>query len=266
MDLFFTWWKGPEGWEGYWEYNQASFGPAEVRLWQEGYDRILAQALDHPELDLAQVRLIGPDREKQLAEGPVVAYPLERSLSAHLRDSYRRNADQVALVYRGQNTSYRQFEAGVAKVADHLYRTFGSQGRVVILLERSPQMLYAVHGVAQSGNAYVPIGVDWPASRVADILADIGPCAVLTQASLTGVLAGAPCPVLLVDDLLAGPAVPLPAVEPDPMDALYILYTSGTTGRPKGAELPHNGIVNRLLWMQDAYQLKPGERALLKTP
>src|SRR6185503_2284459 len=58
-----------------------------------------------------------------------------------------------------------------------------------------------------------------------------------------------------------------PEIEPlSPDNLAYIIYTSGSTGQPKGAMNTHRGIVNRLLWMQDAYQLTPTDRVLQKTP
>ena len=62
---------------------------------------------------------------------------------------------------------------------------------------------------------------------------------------------------------MADPA-PLPEIEPE--NLAYILFTSGSTGRPKGVGVPHEGLANRLAWMQNAYQLEKGEGVLQKTP
>ena len=58
--------------------------------------------------------------------------------------------------------------------------------------------------------------------------------------------------------------MPLPVVEPT--DIAYVIYTSGSTGQPKGVAVPHRGLLNRLLWMQEEYRLEPAERVLQKTP
>jgi amino acid adenylation domain-containing protein len=268
MDLFFTWWREGGDWLGNWEYNDASFGAAEVERWRDCFGRLLAAALDDMDSSVHGVPLVDPPEAAALAgEGPAVPYPLERTMADLLRESYAAHAAGTALVHRGEATTYADFASGVARVAGSVHRRSGAGGRVVVLLDRSPQMLYAIHGIVHSGNAYVPLGIDWPQSRIDDTLDDLEPAMALTSAAYADRFAKARCPVAIVDELLgAGGEAAFPEAAISPQDSLYILYTSGTTGRPKGAELPHAGIVNRLLWMQDAYRLEPGERCLLKTP
>ncbi|HEY2062631.1 MAG TPA: amino acid adenylation domain-containing protein [Amycolatopsis sp.] len=99
------------------------------------------------------------------------------------------------------------------------------------------------------GAAYLPVDPDYPAARREFMLSDASPAVVLD----------APVDVSAYDDSN-------PDVRVDPSAPAYVIYTSGSTGRPKGVVVPHGGIVNRLLWMQDEYRLTADDRVLQKTP
>ena len=284
MDLYFGWWKDGDVVRGYWEYNDASFGPDEVLLWQSAYERLLEAVVRSPDKPVAEVSLIDVEHERNLSgSSRHVAFPLEKSMADHLRSAYACYADNTAIVYRGEATSYRDFSHGVARVAHRLVARAGAGGRIVVLLERSANMLHALHGIVLSGNAYVPMGLDWPDERVADILSDVEPAFVLTDASNRHRFEACEYPVVTIEELLAetevagnevvenrvtqdGAAADFPDVKPDPEDPIYIMYTSGTTGRPKGVVLPHRGIVNHVYSMQERYRLQEGERSLFKIP
>lgn len=267
MDLFFTWWEDDDGWAGYWEYNDATFSPDDVLLWQTAFSNILDAAINEPDRTLASIRLIELQRELALAGADrTVSYPIEGGMVALLRDAYRKHLSETAIVYRNYSESYGAFADKVAKVASRLSSLGGTGQRVIVLHERSPELLYALHGIVNSGNVYVPLGIDWPQARIDDILEDIRPSAVLTQETYQARFVNAGCPILITSNIVSGTPAGFPEAHIVPTDSMYILYTSGTTGRPKGAELPHGGIANRLLWMQDEYRLKPGDRCLLKTP
>jgi len=269
MDLFITWWKRGDSWEGYWEYNTGSFGEDEILRWQDYYARILAVALDDPAAAIGRIELLDGHAARALTgEGSSVDYPLKRSMADLLRESFAAHPAETALVYEGVSVSYAEMEEKVEAVASFICGSAGSGGRVAVILRRSPEMLYALHGIVRSGNAYVPIGIDWPDERVLDILGDIRPVLVLGGEEHRQRIASSGVALHTIEEILSDPArgAGPAAISIDPVDPMYIMYTSGTTGRPKGAVLPHRGIVNRLFWMQDAYRLAPGERVLLKTP
>jgi len=265
MDLFITWWKRGDSWEGYWEYNTGSFGEDEILRWQDYYARILAVALDDPAAAIGRIELLDGHAARALTgEGSSVDYPLKRSMADLLRESFAAHPAETALVYEGVSVSYAEMEEKVEAVASFICGSAGSGGRVAVILRRSPEMLYALHGIVRSGNAYVPIGIDWPDERVLDILGDIRPVLVLGGEEHRQRIASSGVALHTIEEILSDPArgAGPAAISIDPVDPMYIMYTSGTTGRPKGAVLPHRGIVNRLFWMQDAYRLAPGERAV----
>ncbi|WP_394363513.1 AMP-binding protein, partial [Amycolatopsis sp. SB7-3] len=98
---------------------------------------------------------------------------------------------------------------------------------------RSIDLVVALYAVHKAGAAYLPLDTDYPADRIAFMLEDAAPTVVLDE-----------LPVL---DGYSGESLRRAV---DPASPAYVIYTSGSTGRPKGVVVPHEGIVNRLLWMQ----------------
>src|SRR5262249_55253963 len=156
--------------------------------------------------------------------------------------------------------TYAEFDARVNRLAHYLVECgIGPESRVALALPRSFDLLVAMYAVIKAGAAYVPVDPDHPADRVAYVLSDTRPALVLTTGAIANRLPG---PLLVLDDPevreeVTGFPDTAPARVVSPGNAAYVIYTSGSTGRPKGVVIPHAGIVNRLLWMQDAYGLGP---------
>ena len=132
----------------------------------------------------------------------------------------------------------------------------------------------AVYGVLGTGAYYVPVDPDYPDSRRRSMFEDARPTAVVTETALRGVAtpdAWAPaCRVVCVDalDLLKKtPSGEKTAAGswwgPKPEDPVYVLFTSGTTGRPKGVVVPHLTLARRVAWFDRRYgrRLRGGDRA-----
>src|SRR6266511_2173015 len=144
--------------------------------------------------------------------------------------------------------------------------TVGPGGLVAVCAERSLELVVGLLGVLKSGAAYTPLDPEYPAERLAFMMADAGAAVLLTQRHLDP--PGGAAQVLPLDDLQtwAGqPETPLPP-RASADDVAYMIYTSGSTGRPKGVPNTHRGIVNRLDWMQRTFALGADDVVLQKTP
>ncbi|MXV13594.1 non-ribosomal peptide synthetase, partial [Xanthomonas sp. LMG 8992] len=144
-----------------------------------------------------------------------------------------------------------------------------------LCVQRSFAMVVGLLAILKAGGAYVPLDPDYPAARLQQILDDADPALLLVDA------AGR---VALGDEALPGRRVldldqPHPAwhqqphTDPDPhalglhaRHLAYVIYTSGSTGTPKGAQNEHRALVNRLVWMQQAYRLDARDVVVQKTP
>ena len=145
----------------------------------------------------------------------------------------------------------------------------GPDTLVGICVERSLEMVVGLLGILKAGGAYVPLDPEYPKERLAFMLEDAAVPVLLTQAHLTASLPTHQARIVRLDadwPLIAKESVSHVASSVKAEHLAYMIYTSGSTGRPKGAMNTHVAIVNRLLWMQDAYRLTPSDRVLQKTP
>ncbi|MFF2142320.1 amino acid adenylation domain-containing protein [Kitasatospora sp. NPDC058190] len=202
------------------------------------------------------------------AEGPVRDYDLDRPLHAWIEEQAARTPDAIAAEVDGASLTYRQLIDRARALAHHLRQRGVRTGDVVgVHEERSLDLVVALLGVLLAGAAYTPLDPDQPLARLALQIEDAEVRLVLTRADLAQRLSGSCLETLALDQVLTQlPAAGPLGVTAGPADPAYVIFTSGSTGRPKGVAVPHRGVVNRLLWMQDEYRLGADDKVLQKTP
>ena len=231
------------------------------------------------------------------ARGPADGYDPDATLVSLLAAQAARTPDAVAVAFEGATLTYAALDARAGALARALAAAGVGRGAVVaVALERSLALPVALLAALKAGAAYLPLDAGYPAGRLAAVLADAAPAAVIVpggiperglsdgapERGLAAALAGYGGAVVAVDaggcvlsDAVSDaaphkerggtpPEVPLPEVGPG--DAAYVIYTSGSTGRPKGVVVEHGAVCNRLAWHQEAFRLAPGEGVLQKTP
>ncbi|WP_020722883.1 non-ribosomal peptide synthetase [Actinomadura atramentaria] len=154
--------------------------------------------------------------------------------------------DAPAVTFEDATLTYAQVEERSNRLAHLLAdKGVGRGSFVALALPRSADLVVAILGVLKSGAAYVPVDPDYPADRIAYMLADSAPVLALTTADAADALPG-DVPRLLLDERpeAGHPATPLPG--PVPGDPAYVIYTSGSTGRPKGVVVPHANVIRLL--------------------
>ncbi|CAK6498432.1 amino acid adenylation domain-containing protein [Serratia marcescens] len=232
----------------------------------------LAQALEQaPETPVCSLAVV-PEAERELLlhgwNRTERDYPLDQTLAALFEQQVRRTPDATALVSGAESLSYAQLNARANRLAHALIaRGVGPDSRVAVCAERGLNMVTALFGILKAGGAYVPLDPAYPGERLQYILQDADPVLLLADAAGRAAL-GEP----------ATPQMALEAALPDTLSAenperraqashlAYVIYTSGSTGKPKGAMNEHRGVVNRLVWMQEAYGLTAADTVLQKTP
>jgi amino acid adenylation domain-containing protein/non-ribosomal peptide synthase protein (TIGR01720 family) len=188
-----------------------------------------------------------------------------------LREQAARTPGALAVICSGSSLTYRELDSRALRLASRLRELgVGPESLVALCAERSLELMVALSGILYAGGAYLPLDPGYPVDRLTFMLESSGAAALLVQPHLAAALPPFAGPVLeltgeaglLPSDLRAADL--LPTLLPE--NLAYVIYTSGSTGRPKGVMNTHRGIVNRLLWMQQAYGLEAGERVLQKTP
>ncbi|MBA6045124.1 non-ribosomal peptide synthetase [Pseudomonas lactis] len=231
----------------------------------------LVEALEQaPHQALNRLPVLGLQERQQLLvqfNATEVNYNLDQTLHGLFEAQVVRTPQAVAVKAGEHTLSYQQLNERANRLAHHL-RDGGVRpdARVGICVERGLDMVIGLFAILKAGGAYVPLDPAYPPERIANMLHDSAPVVVLAQ-SATRTLLGD----VAVVDLDHSTWQHQPAINPQVPDliaqnAAYVIYTSGSTGQPKGVINEHAGVVNRLLWMQDAYSLKAHDAVLQKTP
>lgn len=193
-----------------------------------------------------------------------------RSLHSLVEAQAIRTPEEVALVFENQNVCYRELNERSNQLAHYLRKQgIGPNVFVGVCMERSIEMVLALLAILKAGGAYIPLDPEYPTERLAMMIEDSQTPVVLSQQKLLERLATRGTHVFSLDTdwkTLATENASSPNIAVHPNDAAYAIYTSGSTGKPKGVVNVHQGIVNRLLWMQDAYRMTSDDRVLQKTP
>jgi len=223
---------------------------------------------------------------RQLLQGPQVPLPwpsVPHMLAAACKGYAARPALEDSA---GRTLTYEQVAQQAAALALALQQA-GVQAHqnVAVLLSRSVRWPVAMLGVMGAGAVYVPIEVTWPTGRIAQILQDVGPAAIVLepeheplvpksaapkqatpkQATPKQAAPEPPAPKLDITRLPASPATPpatWPLVPLQPHHPAFMVYTSGSTGKPKGVVLHHGTLVNLAHWQRTAGGIGHGNKLL----
>ncbi|MFJ6135258.1 amino acid adenylation domain-containing protein [Kitasatospora sp. NPDC092286] len=222
---------------------------------------LLRQTADRPDTPIGDLRLLTGAEREQLAgfNDTRRHYPRDAPVFPLFAAQAAAHPDRIAVSHADESLTYRQLEERAADLAARLHRRgVGRHSRVAFLLERSPRLVVAALAILRLGAAYVPLDPDVPAARRDFLLADSGAALLLTEdAAVTADIA-----VLDLSQPHDAPReTPPPAVAASPSDAAYVMYTSGTTGRPKGVLVNQRAVV-RLVLGTDYVDLSPETRIL----
>ncbi|MGC0015498.1 amino acid adenylation domain-containing protein, partial [Ralstonia pseudosolanacearum] len=171
-----------------------------------------------------------------------------------------------AVEHEGRQVSYAELNAQANRVAHALIGLgVGPDARVGLCAERSVELVVGLLGILKAGGGYVPLDPSYPQDRLAYMLEDSAPVAVLAQSNTREQLGALSVPVLDLDG-------PLEEAEHDPQvtglephHLAYVIYTSGSTGRPKGVVVEHRNTVNFLAWAARAFPPASLARTLFST-
>ncbi len=219
---------------------------------------ILDAVLEDRTRPLSGIDLVSPDEHRQhVVAFNETARPLPGgTVVQRFEAQVARDPDATAVICGDRRLRYGELNARSNRLARRLVGQGVQTGTPVgICLRRSPEMLVAIWGVLKAGGCYVPLDPDYPAERLAFLVADSGVPIVLSEPALTARIPAGPT-VLHVADAPAGgdgTAAVNPAAAAGPDDLAYVIYTSGSTGSPKGAMVPHRGLLNYALWAIDTY-------------
>ncbi|MER6332478.1 amino acid adenylation domain-containing protein [Streptomyces sp. NPDC001034] len=273
------------------EYRTDLFDQAGAAALADRLTRLLTAVAADPDRRIGRVALLSDDERRLILDKwNDTRHELEPStLAASVAEQIARTPEATAVVFEGEEVTFGGLDALVDGLAGRLAaHGVGRGDTVAVAVPRSVELVVALCAVHRTGAAYVPLDPDYPADRLAFMLRDARPTAVVATPAEAERLSvpegvalvfpgvgegarerdGAEAPVP-VERGAAGAPVPVERAAtavPTPTDPAYVIYTSGSTGRPKGVVVPHGAVTNRLRWGQDQYLLTAEDRVLHKTP
>ena len=255
-----------DGLAGTLDYSTDLFDAATMERLSGQYEVMIESATLGPQQRLGLLRaftdqeldqiLVSPE---PLASGdPGALLPLPKQVEGRALEA----PDAPAVVFRERVTTHGQLNGAANHLALRLREEGVGRGAFVpVLMERGPALVAALLAVMKTGAAFVPLDPRWPRRRLEQALLKLGCPVVLTARGM----APPPSRVSALEVDLSETSPNGPRVRVQPEDPIYAFFTSGSTGEPKAAVVPHRGIANRLRWMDEELGTASAAAALQTT-
>uniref|UniRef100_UPI003878298D amino acid adenylation domain-containing protein n=1 Tax=Pseudomonas viciae TaxID=2505979 RepID=UPI003878298D len=237
------------------EYATALFDETTVQRYLGYFERLLRAMVAGDQSLIERVALLDEaEREHLLVDlnATQAAYPRGQTIHQLFEAQVAARPDAIAVLFEGERLSYAELNRQANQLAHHLIGLgIRPDDRVAICVERGAEMLVGLLAILKAGAGYVPLDPAYPAERLAYMLADSAPVALLTQGGLQGRLPALTVPVVLLDHAERVRSGICVGRDDNPLVAslgvrhlAYVIYTSGSTGNPKGVMIEHRGLVN----------------------
>lgn len=260
-DIYLSFQDTDDGLKGWWTYNTDLFDAETIAYYSRCLLTLLLDCVANPDKPVGRLLLEEPDASNAAFEPA----PPFRSPAQLFVERAAATPDAPALFDEGRTVSYAELAQRAAVFAAAMHARGVRRGDIVaVVLHRSVEQVAAILATVLCGAAYLPIDPELPAARVAFQLEDAQPALTVTSVVLSKALSLDAA--LTVETLVDAPPATLPALpQVTPDDLLYVLYTSGSTGQPKGVRGTLGATFNRLQWMWTAYPHADGDVCCIKT-
>ncbi|HEX6641115.1 MAG TPA: amino acid adenylation domain-containing protein, partial [Thermoanaerobaculia bacterium] len=240
--------SGGNGIDAALEYSSDLFDRETVESMAARFVRLLEAAVAQPEVPLARLDILTAAERALPASSVTPQPPLLLELFA---SQVRRTPDATAIIATGRTLTFAELNARANAVAHELLaRSIGAESLVAVCLPRSIDLVVALLGILKAGAAYLPIDPEHPQARIDEILADAQPSLVLDRATF---------------DAIDTHATHDPQITLHADQRAYVLYTSGSSGKPKGVVIAHRELSHYLAWARERYETGAGSGAPINT-
>ncbi|KAK1184567.1 amino acid adenylation domain-containing protein, partial [Streptomyces sp. NBS 14/10] len=261
----------PNGLTGQLDYRTDLFHPATVEALATRLQRVLETVVADPDIPIDRVGILDEAERRQILSGwNDTAHRMPDAVLPELFEAQvARTPDAVAVVFQGLELTYEELNARANRLARYLIRLGVEPGHAVaVWMERSADLIAVLLAVLKTGGYYVPLHEGYPMERLRSVMHDCRADVLLTDRPTQAAAFAADARLVEVTDTLLTTAdadESNPALNGrHPLQLAYVMYTSGSTGEPKGVAVPHRGVVELALdrsWADTAHQ-----RVLMHAP
>jgi amino acid adenylation domain-containing protein len=247
-----------EGLRAVCEYNTDLFDATTIERMMGHYQTLLEGIVANPDQRVSLLPLLTEaERHQMLVEwnDTQVDYPEELCIHQLFEAQVERTPDAVAVVFEDQQLTYRELNTRANQLAHYLKeRGVGPEVLVGICVERSLEMVVGLLGILKGGGAYVPLDPTYPEERLAYMLEDAQVSVLLTQEWLPKRFPHRTVEVVYLNtgwEAISQESTGNPICKVTTDSLAYVMYTSGSTGQPKGVMIEHKSLINYLYWVNE---------------
>ncbi|MBN2167152.1 MAG: amino acid adenylation domain-containing protein [Marinilabiliaceae bacterium] len=269
LDLFITLWHNGDNYSGYFEYATDLFQKNTIERYRDCFCKVVEQFTGDV-IKLKSISILPFSDLVQLQKWNDTEAVIDTDICLHNRfeQSVQKYGDQIAISDNYRDYTYNDINHNANKLAHFLIdKGVVTEDIIGICFERSVEMVIAIFAIHKAGGAYLPLDPNNPTERLQMIVDDAKPKFILTLKSDSGHLIGYEN-VINIDGFIDSP-LSNNYSNPDliiPSNSLaYVMYTSGSTGIPKGVLIEHRSVINKLEWMQFQYPIGASDTLILKT-
>jgi len=236
-----------------WSYNSDLFKTETITSMMDEFAYLLTQVADDPNGTIRELCLTDSTATKSIVAGEQLDYDASSNFINLIAASAVENAEKIAVIFKNQRISYRQLEDRTNQFAHYLLSLGVKKGEVIgVAMDRSIDMLLALIGITKSGAIYLPLDPEYPSDRIEFMLLDSQAQYLISESHHKNRWESSISTIAfdgIQMNLDTQPTSPLPiSITGD--DLVYLLYTSGSSGKPKGVQIKHSNLLNFLLSMQ----------------
>lgn len=254
------------------EYSTDLFYEATIQRLASHFIEVITHVIMDPQISIGQINFLTEVERYQLLfqwNDTTVNFPETKMIHQLFEAQAHSQPDHIAVEFEDNQLSYAELNRQSNQLAHYLRKSGILTGDLVgISLERSLEMVISIVAILKVGAAYVPLDPSYPEDRLQFMLDDAQVKLLITHTQLHEKLLSYRGSVLVINEAKARLQDEMEvnlSVTLHPEDLAYVIYTSGSTGKPKGVMCTHQGLTNRILWMQQQYRLTQNDRVLQKT-
>ncbi len=254
------------------EYNPNIFNTSTIERFAMHFKTILLRVIENPELKISEISMLDNNEWKTLIESwNNTAYFFDKSLNVYtlFEEQVAKNPSATALFFDFKTISYMELDAKANKLANHLVEQGVKANMIIgVYFPRSIDLIVSILAIGKAGGAYLPLDPAYPSERLSYMLTDSNAQFVIGTTELLDELPITQASYIDLDgdaSRLISYSSKSPKVVLAPDSLAYVMYTSGTTGKPKGVLVTQLNLINHMLWMKRTFDLNQSDRILQRT-